>query len=153
MTTPQVIQSTTTRSTFIPPQSTTTSQPAPIPTQPVIAPSQPTSTTTKTSPIAPTKPNNIVNTQPQSNAPSQATSDNTTPEFAPIPANSGIDAQSPPIVTSTQLIKVQNTQYLTPVITQTTTGETPPGFIPIQFDNGGSIQPVTTQNPAMAPLP
>ena len=153
VTTPQVIQSTTTRSTFIPPQSTTTSQPAPIPTQPVIAPSQPTSTTTKTSPIAPTKPNNIVNTQPQSNAPSQATSDNTTPEFAPIPANSGTNAQSLPIVTSTQLIEAQNTQYLAPVITQTTTGETPPGFIPIQFDNGGSIQPVTTQNPAMAPLP
>jgi hypothetical protein len=121
--------------------------------QPVIAPSQPTSTTTKTSPLAPTKPNNIVNTQPQSNAPSQATDNNTTPAFIPIQANSGIDAQSPPIITPTQLIEAQNTQDPAPAITQTTTGGTPSGLIPIQFDNGGSIQPVTTPNPAMAPLP
>ncbi|AFY92928.1 hypothetical protein [Chamaesiphon minutus] len=165
VTTPQVIQSTTTRSTFIPPQSTTTNQPTPTPTQPivvqqqpalttqpVIVPSQSTSTT-RTSPIAPTKPNNIVNTQPQSTAPSQAVETSTTPAFAPIPANSGIDAQSPPIITSTQLIEAQNTQNLTPIVTQPTTGGTPSGLIPIQFDNGGSIQPVTTQNPAMAPLP
>jgi hypothetical protein len=167
VTTPQVIQSTTTRSTFIPPQPTTTpTQSTPTPTQPVviqqqpaattqpvIAPSQPTSTTTKISPIAPTKPNNIVNTQPQSTAPSQATGSNTTPTFAPIPANSGIDTQSPPIITPTQLIEVQNTQDPPPTVTQPTTGGIPAGLIPIQFDNGGSIQPVTTQTPAMAPLP
>jgi hypothetical protein len=153
VTTPQVIQSTTTQSTFIPPQSTATSQPTPTTTQPVIVPSQPTSTTTRTSPIAPTKPNNIINTQPQSTAPSQATGSDTTPAFIPIQANSGIDAQSPPIVTPTQLIEAQNTQDPAPAITQPTTGGTPSGLIPIQFDNGGSIQPVTTQNPARAPLP
>jgi hypothetical protein len=122
-------------------------------TQPIIAPSQPTSTTTKTSPLAPTKPNNIVNTQPQSTVPSQAVDTSTTPAFAPIPANSGIDTQSPPIITSTQLIEAQNTQDLAPIATQPTTGGTPSGLIPIQFDNGGSIQPVITPNPAMAPLP
>ena len=163
-----------TQPTFIPPQSTTTTtQPTPTQTQlpaaptqpvviqqqptattqPVIAPSQPTSTTTNTSPIAPTKPNNIVNTQPQSNAPSQATGNNTTPAFIPIQANSGIDAQSPPIITPTQLIEVQNTQDPAQTATQPTTGGIPSGLIPIQFDNGGSIQPVTTPNPAMAPLP
>jgi hypothetical protein len=167
VTTPQVIPSTTTRSTFIPPQpTTTTTQPTPTPTQPVVVqqqpalttqpvtvPSQPTSTTTRTSPIAPTKPNNIVNTQPQSTVPSQAVDTSTTPAFVPIQANSSIDEQSPPIVTSTQLIEAQSTQDPAPVITQPTTVGTPSGLIPIQFDNGGSIQPVTTQNPAMAPLP
>jgi hypothetical protein len=167
LTTPQAIQSTTTQSTFTPPQPTTTpTQSTPTPTQPVviqqqpmatmqpvIAPSQPTSTTTKTSPIAPTKPNNIVNTQPQSNAPSQATGNNTTPAFIPIQANSGIDAQSPPIITPTQLIEVQNTQDPAQAATQPITGGISSGLIPIQFDNGGSIQPVTTQTPAMAPLP
>jgi outer membrane biosynthesis protein TonB len=134
-------------------QSVVTQQQSTATTQPIIAPSQPTSTTTKTSPLAPTKPNNIVNTQPQSNAPSQATGNNTTPAFIPIPANSGIDAQSPPIVTSTQLIEAQNTQDPAQTATQPTTGGTPSGLKPIQFDNGGSIQPVTTPNPAMAPLP
>jgi hypothetical protein len=182
----QAIQQHTTitsdRATFIPPQPTvvsppvttlqplpsTTTQTAPIPTQTIVIqqqpstattqttsiPAQPTSATTITTPIAPTKPNNTINTQPQSSVPSPAGgSSNSTPAFAPIQSNSGIDAQSPPIITPTQLIEVQNTQDPAQIATQPTTGGTPSGLIPIQFDNGGSIQPVTTPNPAMAPLP
>ncbi|AFY92759.1 hypothetical protein [Chamaesiphon minutus] len=134
--------------TFIPPQPipSTTTQTAPIPTQPAPIPVQPTGATTITTPIAPTKPNTI-DTQPRfRKADATRTS-------VPTQSNSGIDAQSPPIVTPTQLTEAQNTPDPAPAITQTTTGGTQSGLIPIQFDNGGNIQPATTPNPAMAPLP
>lgn len=146
VTTPQTSQpTTTTQSTFIPSQpATTVGRLTPTPTQlpaatvrPVVVQQQPTSTTP--SPIAPTKPNNVVNTQPQS--------------VVPIQSNSRIEAQSPPIITPTQFIEVQNNQDPATATTQPTSTELPSELIPIQFDNGGNIQPATLQNPAMAPLP
>jgi hypothetical protein len=149
VTTPQSIQPTPTQSTFIPPQPrTATTTPVSTPTQPEIAPSQPTKAITTISPIAPTKPNNVVNIQPQSVAPIPAPESNTTP----IQSNRGIDSQSPPIITPTQLVEAQNTQDPAPATTQTTI-ETQSGLVPIQFDQGGNIQPVTTQNPVLVPFP
>jgi hypothetical protein len=128
-------------------------QPIAAPTQPAVAPSQPTKAITTASPIAPTKPNNVVNIQPQSVAPIQAKDRNTTPVFVPIQSNRGIDwIESPPMISPTQLIEVQNTQVPASATTQTTNVETQSGFVPIQFDNRGNIQPVTTPNPSMAPL-
>ena len=150
-TTAQPIQTTTTQPTITTTQSTTT--------QPVITEQQPTTTSEPTgatkplSPIAPTKPNNVVNTQPQSVVPQPLAP-------APIQSNSGINAQSLPIVTPAQFIEAQNTQASA---TQTTiSNQTDSTIVPIQFNDGGSIQPIvarqpgvetTTPNPAMAPLP
>ncbi len=163
------IQPTPTQSTFIPPQPRTATitpvptptqpvvfgqQPSTAPTQPAVTPSQPTKAITTASPIAPTKPNNIVNIQPQSVTPIQAKDRNTTPVFVPIQSNRGIDwIESQPTISPTQLIEVQNTQVPASATTQTTNVETQSGFVPIQFDNRGNIQPVSTQTPAVAPLP
>jgi hypothetical protein len=144
---PQPIQqpsiTTSDRSTFIPPQPipSTTTQTTPTPTQTIVIqqqpstatqptplPAQPTGATTITTPIAPTKPN-IINTQPQSSV--------------PIRSNSGIDPQSPPIVSSTQLIEAQNTQDPAPITTKPTTSETSSRFMPVQIDSSGNIQPAT----------
>jgi hypothetical protein len=145
------IQPTPTQSTFIPPQPrTATTTPVPTPTQPVVleqqpstaptqpalAPSQPTKAITTTSPIAPTKPNNVVNIQPQLTAPIQAKNSSTAPALAPI-----------------KLVEVQNIQDSAPENTQFTTIEAQSGLVPIQLDRGGNIQPVTTQNPALVPFP
>ncbi len=163
VTTPQSIQPTPTQSAFIPsqprtatttPVSTTTQtvvleqQPSPAPTQPATVPSQPTKAIT-TSPIAPTKPNNVVNIQPQL-FPSQATGNLATPALAPIQSNRGIDSQQMPTIAPTQLVEVQNIQDLAPEMTQINT-EAQSGLVPIQFDQGGNIQPVTTQNPVPFP--
>lgn len=134
VTTPQPIPSTTTQST--------TTQTAPTPTQTIVIqqqpltatsepapmPVQPTGTTTITTPIAPTKPN-IIYTQPQSSV--------------PIQSNIDIEPQSPPIIPSTQLIEVQNTQDPAPAITQSNTIETSSRLMPIQIGRGGNIQPAT----------
>jgi hypothetical protein len=157
----------TTQPTLFPQQPATTSEPTVVsplvttpqsiqpttaPIQPAIAPSQPTKAITTTSPIAPTKPNNVVNIRPQSVAPIQATGNNTTPALVPIQSTSGIDSQSPLIMSPTQLIEMQNTQVPASATPQPTNVETQSGLVPIQFDNGGNIQPVTTPNPAVAPL-
>jgi hypothetical protein len=127
---PQPIPSTTTQTPPTPTQTIVIQQqPSTATTQPTSIPVQPNSATTIVTPIAPTKPNNITNTQPQSSV--------------PIRSNSSIDAQSPPIVSSTQLIEAQNTQDPAPITTQSTTIETSSRLRPIQIERSGNIQPAT----------
>jgi hypothetical protein len=148
--TTQIQPTAITQSSVLPqPTATPTAIDRAVTTPPALAPLQPTGATTNTAPIAPTKSNNILNTQSPAPIPT------------PIQFNSGIDTQPPlltkpapsPIATPAQFTEVENIQTPVTATTQPTTVETRSELIPIQFDNGGKIQPITTPNPAMAPLP